>query len=109
MNDQWSKQEKAIARRAFEAAYRRECAAVLDEVRRRAAKGSGSDVLWEIQVYLDERLKEIAAKYDYRYQVLLSVFARLMYEGWLFREDLAGISEDKLQEICSLTEFYSRL
>jgi hypothetical protein len=32
-----------------------------------------------------------------------------MYDGWLTKEDLAGISEDKLQKICEVAEFYKRL
>ena len=40
-------------------------------------------------------------KYDYRYSVLPSVFARLIREGWLSFEKLEGLGEDKIQEIKS--------
>ena len=46
-------------------------------------------------------------KYDYRYSVLRFVFARLLQEGWIKPEDLSGISEDKLQEISAIAEFYA--
>src|SRR2546422_6074746 len=38
-------------------------------------------------------------KYDYRYSVLISVFGRLLHEGWLNETDLTGISPEKLQLI----------
>jgi len=46
----------------------------------------------------DKRL-EIDAKYDYRYSVLVSVFARLVQEGWLSEGDLRGLAAEKLEAI----------
>ena len=40
MKEEWSKPEKEIARRAFKAAYNRECTAVLEEVRKMAAESN---------------------------------------------------------------------
>ncbi|MBN1235319.1 MAG: hypothetical protein JW999_04630 [Methanotrichaceae archaeon] len=57
----WSKPERKIARRAFDAAYNRECDFILQN------------------------------------------------EGWLRKEDLESISEDKLQEIWKVAEFYAGL
>jgi hypothetical protein len=61
--------------------------------------------LWEIHDYLTVKRKEIDQKYDYRYSVLLSVFARLMCEGWIREKDLEGLSGDKLKEIRRISEF----
>ena len=38
-------------------------------------------------------------KYDYRYSVLISVFARLLTEGWLKKGDLEGLDADKIEQI----------
>jgi hypothetical protein len=107
--DEWSKQEKAIAHRAYRTAYHRECASVLENVRGMAAKCDDPTSVWEIQDYLEKMQKKICEKYDFRYYVIISVFARLMYDGWLTKEDLAGIDEDKVQEICRVAEFYKKL
>ena len=44
-----------------------------------------------IRDYLNEKAREVDHKYDFRYSVLIGVFARLMAEGWLTPEDLADL------------------
>jgi hypothetical protein len=55
--------------------------------------------LWELERYLTERRKEIDRQYDYRYSVLLSVFADLIQKGRLREQDLQGLSAEKLRHI----------
>jgi hypothetical protein len=96
---EWSKSEKTIARRAFDVAYEREGAGLVDEVRRMADRIASLDDVWEIQDFLRNKRKEFDEKYDFRYSVLIFVFARLLGEGWLEESDLAGLSDDKLAKI----------
>ena len=42
--------------------------------------------------------------YDYRYSVLLWVFARLIRDEWLNIDELEGLSEDKLSRINNLLD-----
>jgi hypothetical protein len=105
---EWSKTEKEIARKAFRAAYHRECSDILTTVRKMASEAEDPASLWQIHDFLSKKRKESDEKYDYRYSVLPLVFARLMYEGRLKPEDLEGISEDKLQGIRQFAEFYAR-
>jgi hypothetical protein len=106
-NVEWSKPEKTVARRAFRAAHDRECRAIADNVRKMAAEINDSTGLWQLSEFLTKKRSEMEEKYDYRYSILLSVFARLTFEGWARREDLAGLSEEKLQEISRIAEFMS--
>lgn len=101
-HEQWTKSEKAIARRAFEQAYQRECSALGNEVRRMANSIADPGGIWRLHDFLTRQRRAIDEKYDYRYSVLLFVFARLIGEGWLNEADLAGLSEDKLDRIRSL-------
>jgi hypothetical protein len=98
-SDEWSKSEKTIARRAFDLAYERECAALADEVRHMADLIAGPGDIWKIHDFLRTKRKEIDEKYDYRYSVLIFVFARLLGERWLEESELAGLSDDKLAKI----------
>jgi hypothetical protein len=102
---EWSKPEKEIASRAYRAAYERECTAIADNVRKMAAEIKEPADMWRLHDYMTEKRKETDEKYDYRYSVLLLVFARLMFEGWVGEEDLAGLSLEKLQEIRQTAEF----
>jgi hypothetical protein len=95
----WSAAEKAVARRAFDLALARELAAVVREVRERAAMLEESSELWELERFLTHRREEIDRKYDYRYSVLPLVFATLLREARLSEEDLNGLSPDKLEVI----------
>jgi hypothetical protein len=102
---EWSKHEKGIAHSAFSAAYERECMVIAHNALKMTVEINEPSGIWEIHDYLTKKRKETDQKYDYRYSVLLLVFARLMCEGWIREEDLAGLSNDKLQEIRRNVEF----
>jgi len=101
---EWSKPEKEIARKAYRAAYNREVMTIAENVRKMVAEINEPSDLWKIHDYLSEKRKETDEKYDYRYSVLILVFARLMYEGWVRLEDLEGLSDAKLQKIRAIAE-----
>src|SRR5688572_3262836 len=96
---QWSKTEKSIARRAFDRAYRRECEAITKRINSMMHDIANPEDIWRLHDFLSETRKEIDEKYDYRYSVLIFVFARLMKEGWLKEADLDGLHEDKVSKI----------
>jgi|SRR5580692_3055876 len=101
----WSKSEKAIARKAFDAALGRELHEVTQEAKRMANEIQQSSDLWDLEHYLTQGRREIDRKYDYRYSRLTQVFGRLLYENRLGEEDLRGLGEDKLKSIRSLAKF----
>ncbi|MEA3275295.1 MAG: hypothetical protein U9Q81_08410 [Pseudomonadota bacterium] len=43
-------------------------------------------------------------KYDYRYSQLVFVFARLVQQGWLQLDELAGFSDEKRSAIRSILD-----
>ena len=99
----WSKTEKLVAKTAFEKAYRKECEATLEKLKGNVASVKEPDDLWQVLDFLRKKLNEIERKYDYRYSVLIFVFATLLKEGWLQETDLKGLNVDKLQKIGFLT------
>lgn len=96
----WTAAEKKIARKAFDKAYRLECTEISNQVKTRNIENP--DDLWTLEAFLSEKRQEISQKYDYRYSVLLFVFAKLIAEGWLKIEDLNGINEEKTNQIKQL-------
>jgi Photoprotection regulator fluorescence recovery protein len=96
---EWSKSEKSIAQQAFDRAYERECGELLNVVRGMLNQIAEPSDLWRAHDYLTDKRKELAEKYDYRYSVLIYVFARLIGEGWIGEDELDGLSEDKLAKI----------
>jgi hypothetical protein len=101
----WSKSEKAIARKAFDAALGRELHEVIQKAKQLANEIQQSSDLWDLEHYLTQGRREIDRKYDYRYSRLTQVFGRLLYENRLGEEDLRGLGEDKLKSIRSLAKF----
>jgi Asp-tRNA(Asn)/Glu-tRNA(Gln) amidotransferase B subunit len=101
----WSRSEKAIARRAFDAALGRELHEVIQEAKKRASQIQQSSDLWDLEHYLTQRRKEIDQKYDYRYSRLTDVFGKLLHEGWLEEKQLHGLRDDKLKPIRSFAKF----
>src|SRR6202040_2862083 len=97
----WSRSEKAIARKAFDAALGQELHEVIQEAKRMANKIQKASELWDLEHYLTQRRKEIDRKYDFRGSRLTDVLGRLLYENRLGEEDLRGLREDKLKSIRS--------
>jgi Photoprotection regulator fluorescence recovery protein len=77
----WSKSEKAIARKAFDAALGRELHEVIQEAKKMASQIRQSSDLWVLEHYLTAHRKEINRKYDFRSSRLAHVFGRLLYEN----------------------------
>lgn len=98
----WSTAEKRAARRAFDLAYQRQCAAIHEKVKKMILTAAPfASGIWEIHDYLSEQRKKVDETFDYRYSVLLSVFSRLLREGWLTDADLVGLEADKIEAIKS--------
>ena len=103
----WSRSEKALARKAFDAALGRELHEVIQEAKKMASQIQQSSDLWDLEHYLTQRRKEIDRKYEYKYSQLTHVFGRLLHEQRLCEEELRGLREDKLKSIRSFAKFLS--
>ena len=101
----WSRSEKAIARKAFDAALGQELHEVMQEAKKMANKIQQSSDLWDLEHYLTQRRKEIDRKYDFRGSRLTDVLGRLLYENRLAEEDLRGLPEEKMKSIRSFAQF----
>ncbi len=101
----WSRSEKAIARKAFDAALGQELHEVMQEAKTMANQIQQSSDLWELEHYLTQRRKEIDRKYDFRGSRLIDVLGRLLYENRLGEEDLRGLREEKMKSIRAFAQF----
>ena len=99
---EWTKTEKSVARRTFDSAYRRECEVITKRLSDMIGDIASPEDIWHLHDFLSEKRTEIDEKYDYRYSVLIFVFARLVKEGWLEESDLNGLHEDKVSKIIAL-------
>ena len=77
----WSKREKQMAHAACEHALAREAAAVVDEVRAKAQTIIELGDLWQLEQFLRDKRRALEQRYDYRYSILLCVFADLIQAG----------------------------
>jgi hypothetical protein len=101
----WSSAEKAVARRAFDAALQRELESVMRDARERMARVREIHELWELERWMGERRTGIDSKYDYRYSMLPLVFGNLIREGRISERDLEGLAEEKLDTIRNLSRW----
>jgi len=100
----WSRSEKAIARKAFDAALKRELHEVMQETKKKASQINEPNDLWDLEQYLTERRKDINRKYDTRGSRLKDVLGRLLYENRLGEDDLRGLREEKMKSIRSFAQ-----
>jgi hypothetical protein len=101
----WSRSEKIVARKAFDAALKRELHEVMQETKQMASQIKEPSDLWDLERYLTERRKDIDRKYDTRGSRLKDVLGRLLYENRLCEEDLRGLREEKMKSIRSFAQF----
>ena len=99
---EWSVVEKELAQKVFDRAYEREVNALIEEVREKASAITALDDMWQLHDFLSARRHQLDGKYDYRYSMLIFVFAQLLKEGWLCIEELEGLSRDKLTKVAAL-------
>jgi hypothetical protein len=104
-NLEWSRAEKAVARKAFDQALRGELEAVVVEAKERAGMIRQSSDLWELERYLTERRTQIDRQFDYRYSLLIFLFGNLIQQGKLSEKELQGLSDDKLDAIRRYASF----
>ena len=104
----WSAIEKKAARAAFDLALARELKATRQKAEAILRNSSDDQEIWRLHDYLDEKRREIDQKYDYRYSVLMLVFPRLVSEGWLNVDELAGIGTEKVDVINKLISLRER-
>ena len=95
----WSASEKKIARKAYDAAFERQCRAVTAEAKRMLENISEPAEIWRVHDYLSERRRDVSRVYHYSYSDLDIVFSRLMGDGWLTEADLEGLRPEKIANI----------
>ena len=101
----WSRSEKAIARKAFDAALKRELHEIMQEAKRKAKEMREPAEVWELERYLTQRRKDIDRRYEFRNSRRKDVLGRLLYENRLTEKDLRGLSADKVERIRSFAQF----
>ena len=98
--------EKAIARRLFDAALKRELHEVMQEAKQKANQIKEPADVWELEGYLTQRRKDVDRRYDFRSSRLTRLFGRLC-ERRITQEELRGLREDKVKVIRSCAKVLS--
>lgn len=75
----WSRPERATARKVFDAALQRELQDVVQKAKQMANQIREPADVWELESYLTRRRKDIDGKYDFRTSRLTRAFGRLLY------------------------------
>ena len=102
LNTTWTAIEQETVQKAFNTAYKRESAAILQLVQTKAGAIAELDDLWHLNDFLNARRHELDGKYDSHSSAVLFTFAGLIKEGWLQIEELQTLSQDKLAKINAL-------
>jgi hypothetical protein len=76
----WTTAEKKVAHKAFDAALHRQCFTIAERAKRMLATSVPPYGIWKLHDYLSRERDKVDRRYDYRYSVLISVFAELLRE-----------------------------
>jgi hypothetical protein len=99
----WSESEETIARQAFERAYERALASLIQHLRDRLPQLNGAESLWELHDFLSIQRHAIEGRFDFREPGLLFVFAGLLKDQLISLEELQGLEAIKLAKISAMT------
>ena len=102
----WKDSEKKIANRVYERARLSELGELIRSFKTEAAAIADPDQLWNLIEEMKTRRYAFEQKYDYRYSVLITVFARLVGEGRISEIDLQGIDSEKINAILRASRFF---
>jgi hypothetical protein len=103
----WSRSERAIARKVFDAALKRELQQVMQEAKHMANQIKEPADVWALERYLTQHRKDIDRKYEFRSSRLTRVFGALLCERRIREEELRGLGEDKMKAIRSCAKVWS--
>jgi hypothetical protein len=104
----WSPSEKKVARAAFDAALEVALGKKLAELKKKASDAATFSDMWEIEDYLRQQRRNLEQMFDYRYSQLTVVFGGLIRKGYLDEKLLAGLSQDKREEISRFLAWHER-
>jgi hypothetical protein len=68
----------------------------LENQKEKLLRLSDPEDIWELHDYLSGIRKEIDNKCDYRYSVLVMIFANLLKQQWLKFDNREGLSADNI-------------
>lgn len=99
MDFEWSKAEKILARKIYDAAVKGELAEIMRACKAQAARIAQPEQMWELEAALHAARRDFNDKYDFRYSRLTTLFALLLREARIADADLEGLSPDKRELI----------
>jgi hypothetical protein len=103
----WSRSERAVARRVFDAALKRELQDVIRKAKQMANQIKEAADVWELENFLTRHRKSIDRKYDFRSSRLTQMLGALLCERRISEEELGGLGEDKRKAIRSYAKIFS--
>src|SRR5215472_12604239 len=95
----WSRSERTIARKVFDAALKHELQEVMQEAKRMASQIKEPADVWGLERFLTQRRKDIDRKYEFRSSRLTRVLGMLLSERRIREEELRSLQEDKVKAI----------
>jgi hypothetical protein len=99
---EWTEQEQAVARQAFDKAHSRAIAGIIGAVQHHATRLDSAEECWKLHDFLSIQRHEIEGRFDFRLPGLLFVFASLVKDGLLQIEELEGLEQGKLNKIAAM-------
>jgi hypothetical protein len=99
----WTEAEQAVAKQAFDLAYKREVLTLIKSLQSRSNAALNSEDVWSLHDFLSAKRHEIDGKFDFRYSSLICVFAGLVKDGMLQMSELEGLDQEKLAKITALS------
>ena len=103
----WKESEKKIASRVYEKARLFELDEIIQKFKRDAAIISDPDQMWTLVDQMRDARTAFERKYEYRYSVLIRVFACLIGEQRITEAELQVLDPEKIAEMLRASDFFA--
>lgn len=101
----WTDQEMEVAHRAFDRAYERSIAALIQTLREQSSRLTTPESVWQLHDFLSIQRHAIEGRFDFRLESILFVFASLVKEGLLEASELEGLDREKHAKVMAMSRF----
>lgn len=101
----WTPEEEAVARRAFECGKQRSVEALIETLKEQSCKLDTAESIWSFHDFLSTERYQYEGRADFDFSNILFTLADMIKQSLISYDDLDGLNQLKLSKIKAMSMF----
>ena len=101
----WTSEEEAVARRAFESGKQRSVIALIETLKEQSSKLDTPESIWSFHDFLSTERYQYEGRADFDFSNILFTLADMIKQKLIGFDDLVGLNQLKLSKIKAMSMF----